>query len=63
MERLGFTSEGVRRAHSRGLDGAVRSTAFYSILDEEWPTVRSVIELRLSAAAQRKRRRKTLIPA
>ncbi|MBT2470421.1 GNAT family N-acetyltransferase [Streptomyces sp. ISL-66] len=63
MERLGFTSEGVRRAHSRGLDGAVRSTAFYSVLDEEWPTVRSVIELRMSAAAQRKRRRKTLVPA
>ncbi|RSS83306.1 GNAT family N-acetyltransferase [Streptomyces sp. WAC06614] len=62
MEKLGFTSEGVRRAHSRGLDGVVRSTAFYSILDEEWPTVRSIIELRLSARSPR-RRRKTLVPA
>lgn len=49
LERLGATCEGVRRAHSRGLDGVVRSTAFYSILDEEWPAVRAVIELRLSA--------------
>ncbi|WP_030197141.1 GNAT family N-acetyltransferase [Streptomyces sp. NRRL S-87] len=51
IERLGATCEGVRRAHSRGLDGEVRSTAFYSILDEEWPAVRAIIELRLAAAA------------
>ncbi|WP_079168963.1 MULTISPECIES: GNAT family N-acetyltransferase [unclassified Streptomyces] len=49
IERLGATCEGVRRAHSRGLDGVVRDTAFYSVLREEWPTVRSIIELRLSA--------------
>ncbi|WP_189946353.1 GNAT family N-acetyltransferase [Streptomyces roseolus] len=49
IERLGATCEGIRRAHSRGLDGAVRDTAFYSILDEEWPTVRDIIELRLSS--------------
>lgn len=50
IERLGATSEGVRRAHSRGLDGVVRSTAFYSILDSEWPAVRDIIELRIAAA-------------
>ncbi|MGW4649337.1 GNAT family N-acetyltransferase [Kitasatospora sp. NPDC004289] len=50
IERLGATCEGVRRAHSRGLDGVVRSTAFYSILDEEWPAVRDIIELRIAAA-------------
>ncbi|MGW1893440.1 GNAT family N-acetyltransferase [Streptomyces sp. NPDC002004] len=49
IERLGATCEGIRRAHSRGLDGAVRSTAFYSILDEEWPAVRDIIELRIAA--------------
>ncbi|WP_245721557.1 GNAT family N-acetyltransferase [Nocardia crassostreae] len=43
IERLGATSDGVRRAHSRGLDGDVRCTAFYSILDEEWPAVRATI--------------------
>ncbi|MEV5971335.1 GNAT family protein [Streptomyces sp. NPDC051921] len=47
IERLGATCEGVRRAHSRGLDGIVRDTAFYSILDEEWSAVRGIIELRL----------------
>ncbi|MFF9909862.1 GNAT family N-acetyltransferase [Streptomyces sp. NPDC013457] len=51
IERLGATCEGVRRAHSRGLDGAVRSTAFYSVLDEEWPAVRAHIEARLDRAA------------
>ncbi|MFD7441670.1 GNAT family N-acetyltransferase [Streptomyces sp. NPDC059909] len=51
IERLGATCEGIRRAHSRGLDGAVRSTAFYSILDDEWPAVRATIELRLAAGA------------
>ncbi|MDQ0994268.1 GNAT family N-acetyltransferase [Streptomyces sp. V3I7] len=48
IERLGATCEGIRRAHSRGLDGVVRSTAFYSILDDEWPTVRDIIELRMA---------------
>ncbi|MEV6069616.1 GNAT family protein [Nocardia sp. NPDC052001] len=55
IERLGATSDGVRRAHSRGLDGEVRSTAFYSILDEEWPTVRATIERQLSAQPARNR--------
>ncbi|GAA3378970.1 GNAT family protein [Streptomyces sannanensis] len=50
IERLGATCEGIRRAHSRGLDGAVRNTAFYSILDEEWPAVRDIIEMRMAAA-------------
>ncbi|MFI8292317.1 N-acetyltransferase [Streptomyces sp. ms191] len=50
IERLGATCEGVRRAHSRGLDGVVRDTAFYSILDEEWPAVRDMIQLRLSSS-------------
>jgi len=50
VERLGATSDGVRRAHSRGLDGEVRSTAFYSILDEEWPAVRATIERELAGS-------------
>ncbi|MGV9414440.1 GNAT family N-acetyltransferase [Nocardia sp. NPDC003693] len=49
IERIGATSDGVRRAHSRGLDGEVRSTAFYSILDEEWPHVRETIHGQLRA--------------
>ncbi|WP_308163190.1 GNAT family N-acetyltransferase [Nocardia alni] len=49
IERLGATSDGVRRAHSRGLDGEIRSTAFYSILEDEWPAVRATIERELAA--------------
>lgn len=53
IERLGAVSDGVRRAHSRGLDGAVRDTAFYSILREEWPAVQVRIREQLAARAQR----------
>ncbi|MBF6327362.1 GNAT family N-acetyltransferase [Nocardia transvalensis] len=52
IERLGATSDGIRRAHSRGLDGEIRSTAFYSILDEEWPTVRATIEAQLATTGR-----------
>lgn len=48
IERLGAVLEGVHRAHTRGLDGLVRGTAFYSILDEEWPVARVQLELRAS---------------
>ncbi|MFG2719380.1 GNAT family N-acetyltransferase [Streptomyces sp. NPDC048416] len=50
IEGLGAVCEGVRRVHTRGLDGLVRGTAFYSVLDEEWPTVRRTIEQRLERA-------------
>ncbi len=52
IERLGATSDGIRRAHSRGFDGEVRSTAFYSILDEEWPAVRATIGRELDGGPQ-----------
>ncbi|WP_328806492.1 GNAT family N-acetyltransferase [Streptacidiphilus fuscans] len=47
IERLGAVLEGVHRNHTRGLDGMVRGTAFYSILDEEWPAARAALELRV----------------
>ncbi|WP_405485630.1 GNAT family N-acetyltransferase [Nocardia sp. NBC_00511] len=53
IERLGATSDGVRRAHSRGFDGEVRSTAFYSILDEEWQSVRATIGEQLASQPAR----------
>jgi RimJ/RimL family protein N-acetyltransferase len=48
IEHLGAVLEGVHRAHTRGLDGLVRGTAFYSILDEEWPAARAGLELRVA---------------
>jgi RimJ/RimL family protein N-acetyltransferase len=44
IERLGATWEGIRRAHSPGADGTVRSSAFFSILAEEWPSVRERLQ-------------------
>ncbi|MFI8975801.1 GNAT family N-acetyltransferase [Nocardia asteroides] len=61
IERLGAVSDGVRRAHSRGLDGAVRDTAFYSILHDEWAGVRTRITEQLTARTAM--RRAPLIPA
>jgi RimJ/RimL family protein N-acetyltransferase len=47
-ERLGFTFEGVFRNHLV-VKGRNRDTAWYSILDEEWPTIRESFESWLSA--------------
>jgi RimJ/RimL family protein N-acetyltransferase len=47
--RLGANFDGVLRAHrlSRS-DGAIRDTAFYSMLAAEWPSARRALEERLS---------------
>ena len=44
IERLGARFEGVRRAHAPGADGTVRSSAFFSIVAEEWPGVRDHLQ-------------------
>ncbi|MFC4588107.1 GNAT family N-acetyltransferase [Sphaerisporangium corydalis] len=47
IEALGAHLDGVRRADSRGADDTVRDTAYYSILDTEWPQVRERMHARL----------------
>ena len=42
-ERFGFTSEGVFRQHMV-VKGENRDTAWYSILDREWPALKSAYE-------------------
>jgi RimJ/RimL family protein N-acetyltransferase len=42
-ERLGFTFEGVFRQHMI-IKGRNRDTAWFSIIDREWPTVRAAFE-------------------
>jgi len=42
--RLGAAFEGVRRIHAPAVDGAVRDTAYYSIVAAEWPAVRAHLE-------------------
>lgn len=47
IERLGATFEGIRRAHVPASDGSIRDTAYYSILAEEWPRVRTNLQERI----------------
>ena len=49
---LGASFEGVHRKHQlvRGTEN--RDTAWYSILDDEWPAVRELLERRLDTLAQ-----------
>lgn len=47
IEKLGATYEGTLRRHRILLNGTVRDTAVYSILDYEWPAVRAGLEFRL----------------
>ena len=42
-ERFGFTFEGVFRQHM-GVKGRNRDTAWYALLDHEWPRVRAAFE-------------------
>jgi RimJ/RimL family protein N-acetyltransferase len=48
IERLGAKLDGVLRAHGAGRDGAIRDSAYYSILEAEWPSVRANLETRLA---------------
>ncbi|AKS32585.1 GNAT family N-acetyltransferase [Mycolicibacterium goodii] len=47
IERLGAKQDGVLRSHQIAADGARRDTVVYSILDIEWPAVRSNLNFRL----------------
>jgi RimJ/RimL family protein N-acetyltransferase len=47
IARLGATREGVLRRHSRRADGSFRDTVVFSVLREEWPTVRDRLQRRL----------------
>jgi RimJ/RimL family protein N-acetyltransferase len=47
IERVGATFEGVLRAHMPAMDGGIRDSAWYSILDSEWPAVRGRLTARL----------------
>jgi RimJ/RimL family protein N-acetyltransferase len=47
IERLGAVREGVLRNHYILLDGTFRDSAYFSILDREWPGVKRRLEQRL----------------
>jgi RimJ/RimL family protein N-acetyltransferase len=48
LEALGATFEGIHRKHMLVRGGESRDTAWYSVLDDEWPAVRAHLELRLA---------------
>ncbi|MCG7593127.1 GNAT family N-acetyltransferase [Mycobacterium sp. PSTR-4-N] len=47
IERLGAKLDGILRSHQVMPDGSRRDTVVYSILDIEWPAVRSNLRFRL----------------
>ncbi|MGE5640904.1 MAG: GNAT family N-acetyltransferase [Clostridia bacterium] len=47
IEALGAKKDGVIRHHAPRRDGSVRDTVMYSVLEDEWPSVKTHLELRL----------------
>jgi RimJ/RimL family protein N-acetyltransferase len=50
LEALGATFEGIHRKHMLVREGESRDSAWYSVVDEEWPAVRARLEARLAAS-------------
>jgi N-acetyltransferase len=50
LEALGATFEGVHRKHMLVRDGANRDSAWYSVVDDDWPGVQARLEARLPSA-------------
>jgi RimJ/RimL family protein N-acetyltransferase len=50
IEKIGGTFEGILRKERIRPNGTVRNSAFYSILDDEWETVKQNLENRLKEA-------------
>jgi RimJ/RimL family protein N-acetyltransferase len=44
---VGASFEGIFRKHMVVRDGAPRDSAYYSVIDDEWPAVKAAIEARL----------------
>ncbi len=51
--RIGAKEEGTLRRHLVTWTGRVRDTVYFSILDHEWPVVKTKLESRLAAGDQR----------
>lgn len=48
IARLGAKQDGVLRGHRRHADGTVRDTVVFSIIDSEWPAVKSHLAFKLA---------------
>ena len=49
IARLGAKQDGILRNCKRHADGSLRDTVVFSIIDTEWPAVRSHLQFRLDA--------------
>ncbi|MGH8283833.1 MAG: GNAT family N-acetyltransferase [Gammaproteobacteria bacterium] len=49
IKRIGAKEEGISRRHTLTADGRMRDTVYFSILDHEWPIVKSVLQAKLVA--------------
>ncbi len=50
LEALGATFEGVHRKHMLVRDGESRDSAWYAIVDDDWPRVRELLSRRVAEA-------------
>ena len=48
LARIGATEEGIFRSHMVRLDGGRRDSVYFSVIDPEWPRVRSRLEALLA---------------
>jgi len=53
LEAAGATFEGVHRKHMLVREGENRDSAWYSVLDDDWPSVRVHVERRVAAKTAR----------
>lgn len=51
MEKMGAVREGVLRSHAMTWAGARRDSVYYSVLADEWASVKAGLDARLEAAA------------
>jgi len=49
LEALGLTFEGIHRKHMLVRAGENRDSAWYSVVDDDWPAVRAHLEGRLAS--------------
>jgi RimJ/RimL family protein N-acetyltransferase len=49
LAKLGAAFEGIHRRHMKRLNGTWRDSAYFAIIREDWPDVRSRLEARLAA--------------
>lgn len=52
LTALGATFEGILRKHMVVRDGGARDSAYFSVVDDEWPAVKDHLQARLGAVAR-----------